>query len=610
MTSTLQLVDSRLERMLVVAVIRNPDTLSSIDSLSAIDFGDPNARWVFSAIRNLVEAGTTVSADSIRIALVDEILERDPDHTVIDHPQVGDLAWFERMISEPAHDGDPPLPQWANQITQLADVRRIAIESAEPPRPSRRAPTGPRAANDEPVRLAESFMAFRYQLHGEPTLVRWARAWWRYDGHRYVEHDDEVLDREIIGFLDVVVAPVISRKDGTVSLRRVTSRNKTVRELAKSLHHVMPALSGAAPQWCSAEDGDPRDGDAIAVRNGVLDVDRLTLSPPTPRFFSTTCIGCEYAADAPPPARWLAFLGELWGEDNESILALQQMFGYLLTADTSQQKLFALIGPPRSGKGTIARILKALLGDEAVVNPTLQSLEQPFGLAPLVGKTVAIIGDARLGGRSDQAQVAERLLSISGEDALSINRKNRDAINVRLRTRVLLLSNELPRIYDTSGALASRFIILCLTRTFLGNEDLGLEAALLSELPGILQWALEGRADLAEAGRFTVPATSRRAMEELEAISNPMGEFFDEHLELDPDSWTSCAEIYSLYVGWCERSGCKPASRFVMGRDIHTMHPKLATVRRSASFIGTTSGPVSGPSGRVKGYQGVRIRLS
>jgi putative DNA primase/helicase len=79
--------------------------------------------------------------------------------------------------------------------------------------------------------------------------------------------------------------------------------------------------------------------------------------------------------------------------------------------------------PRRSGKGTIARVLTALLGRDSVVSPTLASLQTPFGLAPLIGKPLAIISDARLGSRSDQAAITERLLSISGEDGLTIDRK-------------------------------------------------------------------------------------------------------------------------------------------------------------------------------------------
>ena len=58
-----------------------------------------------------------------------------------------------------------------------------------------------------------------------------------------------------------------------------------------------------------------------------------------------------------------------------------------------------------------------------VVAPTLASLVQNIGLAPLIGKPLAIVGDARIGARADQAVITERLLSISGEDFMTIDRK-------------------------------------------------------------------------------------------------------------------------------------------------------------------------------------------
>ena len=59
-------------------------------------------------------------------------------------------------------------------------------------------------------------------------------------------------------------------------------------------------------------------------------------------------------ANCPPPARWLQLLKEFWPDDDESIEALQLWFGYCLVADTRQHKLLLLIGPKRTGKGTIA----------------------------------------------------------------------------------------------------------------------------------------------------------------------------------------------------------------------------------------------------------------
>ena len=82
-----------------------------------------------------------------------------------------------------------------------------------------------------------------------------------------------------------------------------------------------------------------------------------------------------------------------------------------------------MIGPKRrSGKGTIFRVLGALLGKENVVSPTMAALNTGFGLQPLIGKIAALVPDARFNSRHDA--ITERLLSISGEDALTIDRRS------------------------------------------------------------------------------------------------------------------------------------------------------------------------------------------
>jgi energy-coupling factor transporter ATP-binding protein EcfA2 len=127
----------------------------------------------------------------------------------------------------------------------------------------------------------------------------------------------------------------------------------------------------------------------------------------------------------------------LWPGDAQSISTLQEWIGYLLTPDPRQQKILLLVGPRRSGKGTIARVIRGLIGADNIAGPTLSSLGTNFGLWPLLGKAVAMIQDARLSGRTDAATVAERLLSISGEDDLTIDRKNLSPVTTRLTARFM-----------------------------------------------------------------------------------------------------------------------------------------------------------------------------
>ena len=141
----------------------------------------------------------------------------------------------------------------------------------------------------------------------------------------------------------------------------------------------------------------------------------------------------------------------MWGDDETAIALLQEYFGYVLCGRLDMQKMLMLIGPTRSGKGTIARVLTKLMGGRRnVAGPTLASMSTNFGLSPLIGKPLAIISDARLGNVPSHT-VVERLLSITGEDPLDIDRKYREHWTGKLPTRFVVMTNELPKFSDSSG---------------------------------------------------------------------------------------------------------------------------------------------------------------
>ena len=176
-------------------------------------------------------------------------------------------------------------------------------------------------------------------------------------------------------------------------------------------------------------------------------------------------------------------------------------------------KILLMVGPTRGGKGVIARVLSEMVGRRNVCGPTLNSLGGDFGLAPLIGKSFAVISDARFVGKSSNV-VVERLLSISGEDTLTVNIKYREQWNGKLPCRLHVISNELPRLGDASTAVVGRIVLLPLSRSWLGKENHGLESELRAELPGILNWALAGleRMTFTNGNRFTRLAAADEAI--------------------------------------------------------------------------------------------------
>lgn len=293
-------------------------------------------------------------------------------------------------------------------------------------------------------------------------------------------------------------------------------------------------------------------------RNGLLHLRTGKLHNATPRFFHTAALGVTYDREAPPPVEWLKFLAQLWPDDPASIVALQDWFGYLLTPDTSFHKIMLIVGPKRSGKGTIARVINALLGGkDSVTAPTLASLGTNFGLAPLIGKVAAIVGDARLGGRTDVPQVVERLLNLSGEDTQSVDRKHRDAWHGQLMARFTIISNEPPKFTDASDALPARMIALELIHSFYGKEDRVLTDKLIGgrgfpgELPGILKWAVEGWKRLQDRGHFEQPTSSAHLIENLEDLASPVKAWVRARCEQGPTLKADCKEAFADFQRWC-----------------------------------------------------------
>jgi putative DNA primase/helicase len=246
---------------------------------------------------------------------------------------------------------------------------------------------------------------------------------------------------------------------------------------------------------------DRATGTIVAVTNGLLDIERRQLLPHTPLFFNQTSVPFEYDAAAAPPKRWLAFLKELWPNEPESIDVLAEWFGYVISGLLNLHKILLMVGPTRGGKGVIARVLTQLVGRQNTAGPTLHSLGGDFGLAPLIGKPLAVISDARFVGKNSNV-VVERLLSISGEDTLTVNIKYKEQWTGKLPCRLHVISNELPKLGDASTAIVGRLVLLLTSRSWLGHEDYTLERDLRAELPGILNWSLDGLEPLDQHQHF------------------------------------------------------------------------------------------------------------
>lgn len=461
------------------------------------------------------------------------------------------------------------------------DPESVAAEN-DPDRPLYPAPSAP-------LRVAKKIYCQFRNDDTARTLLAWRGGWQRWQGPHWSELDPAELRSLVYEELDAVdYERPIMEKGIVVDFER-TPWNPDKRKVANVLE-AMQAVGHLSseidpPAWIDSQSVTKTPAaQMISCANGLLDLSTRTVHVHTPAMFNAVSVPFDYDGDAPPPTAWLQFLDSVWSGDADSIALLQEYVGYVLSGRTDMQKMLMLIGPTRSGKGTVARMLAELVGRGHVAGPTLASLGTNFGLSPLLGKPLAVISDARLGNEPAHT-IVERLLSITGEDMLTIDRKFRDPWSGKLPTRFVILSNELPRFRDASGAIANRLVILQMTNSFLGREDRTLDERLRSELPGILNWSLEGLDRLTRTGRFTVPSASGDAVNLMMDLSSPVSAFVRDCCRRKPDASVAADTLYTAWKSWAEDNGHRAGAKSTFGRDLRAVVPEIKVTQPTEGGI-------------------------
>ena len=421
---------------------------------------------------------------------------------------------------------------------------------------------------------------------GVRLAIRCDGTWYRFDGRCFIESQEEKVRNETWRFLERALR---RGEDGPEEFKPSMDE---VRGVVDALKAVLASDLEAPPVWLGGYKGaDPKQ--LVVMNNGIVDTVTGEVLEHTPRLFSTNCLPFYFDDAAQCPA-WENFLGQVFPGDTESIQLLQEWFGYCLTADTSQQKFLMIVGPKRSGKGTIGRVLSSLVGARNMIGPTLSSLAERHGLEPWIGKLIAIVGDARSGGREPQTAV-ERILSITGEDALSVPRMYRQAWDGKLYARLTILSNELLRLGDASGALVGRMLVLQMRKSFYDKEDVRLFEKLEAELPGIFNWALAGKRSLAARGRFTQPKSATDLLDATRNANDPVGTFVAEYCELGAGYEESQAMVFWAWGDWCQREHTHAGTLPILSKNLMASLPGISLHRPRQD------------GKQVRSYKGIRV---
>lgn len=370
----------------------------------------------------------------------------------------------------------------------------------------------------------ENAALFLERVYPNQSLVRSDQNWYSYTGLVWEHLDDDDARHR----LTVDMAPAFPQASNIAGTYTVLS--SLCHSAGSRINEIDPAL--------------------VLYQNGVLDLRSGYLLAHSPDYFTTNILPYDFAPEATAPS-WLAFLHEVFEGDAERAALLQEWFGYMMSNSYEHHKILFMLGPPRSGKGTVGRVMEQVVGSHNFTGASLHSFASDPFLASLQTKTVAFSGDTeRRVNRNSLDRVIERLKKISGNDAVEFERKWKSTLSRTLPTRITLAGNSVPNLFDDSGALAGRMMPLPFGETFMNREDLGLTGRLLGELPGIANWALEGLRRLHKQGAFTVPEASQNEAQFIAETYSPLKTFIDSTCTFGGEFRVSCTELYGVYRAW------------------------------------------------------------
>lgn len=317
-----------------------------------------------------------------------------------------------------------------------------------------------------------------------------------------------------------------------------------------------------------------RKSNLICLNNGTLDPTSGELLSHSPDHKLTNALQIDFSPEA-ECALWLQTLDEIFAPDADKeskIKLLQEFIGYCLIPDTKMHKFLWLVGAGGNGKSLVLSVLQTLVGSQNISNAAIERLQDKFVRAELFGKLVNISSEM-----SAQATISDGYLKqITAGDEIEAERKFEASFSFRPYARLIGATNSLPRLLDHTDGFARRAIILQFNRQFKEHErDVRREEKLLTELPGILNWAITGLQNLLRRGQFDVPPSSRQAIESYRLNSDPVRQFLleiaDETVLFNFETGVRSSDLYERYRSWAAENGYHASSISVFGERVASL---------------------------------------
>lgn len=259
--------------------------------------------------------------------------------------------------------------------------------------------------------------------------------------------------------------------------------------------------------------------------------------------------------------------------DESSQMVLQEFLGYVFVRHLKLEKALILLGGGQNGKSVMFEIAMALLGKVNVSTKSLGDLtDRDSGndnRAKLGDKLLNYGSEIR--GKDVDADIFKKL--VSGEP-VAAREKYKTGFDLENNCKFMFNANKLPQGAERTEAYYRRFIIIPFDVKITNTEkDPELHTKIIrEELPGVLNWVIEGLDRLLLNKDFTVCKAAEEALDTYKKESNNVLLFIDESgLIPHQTSFRTIKDIHSEFTDWCDDPGHRPMAKNKFSKELNEL---------------------------------------
>ena len=177
-------------------------------------------------------------------------------------------------------------------------------------------------------------------------------------------------------------------------------------------------------------------------------------------------------------------------------------------------------------------------------------------LVDLVGARFIPVSETEEG----EALAEAKIKQMTGGDVLKARPLYGKYIQFEIIGKILLATNSLPSINNTDHGIWRRIQAIPFNRTFTAEQqDKDLGSKLTKELPGILNWAIQGCLDWQDRG-LNPPQVVLDQVATYKTEMDSIAQFVEQECSLEPETKYPASKLYEAYRHHCQAIGRKPQS--------------------------------------------------